>query len=221
MSFIGRDGGAVFVDLRLHPVHRVHNGGRGPRRACDLNEVKRDGRLRKPVPDSIPVPSAYEPGRENRDVEGPEGSGNVYTFAARERYALWRPVAVPERQVRDDEGPVHRGVKGDCQDHLDIPLFPEIIVSRPPGIYHTFSKGVSSWKLDASPCPAVPSSGRIISTFTRGSYKGTKAAKRAKRRRAMADEDRISRYQANLDDEQNSAYLYRVLADVESDERLS
>jgi hypothetical protein len=96
--------------------------------------------LRKPVPDSIPVPSAYEPGRENRDVEGPEGSGNVYTFAARERYALWRPVAVPERQVRDDEGPVHRGVKGDCQDHLDIPLFPEIIVSRPPGIYHTFSK---------------------------------------------------------------------------------
>jgi VIT1/CCC1 family predicted Fe2+/Mn2+ transporter len=55
----------------------------------------------------------------------------------------------------------------------------------------------------------------------RGSYQGIKAAKRAKRRRAMADEDRISRYQANLDDEQNSAYLYRVLADVESDERLS
>src|SRR5919199_3409406 len=140
MGFIGRDGGAVFVDLRLHPVHRVHDGGRGPRRACDLDEVKRDGRLRKPVPDSIPVPSAYEPGRENRDVEGPEGSGNVYTFAARKRYTLWRPVAVPERQVRDDEGPVHRGVKGDCQDHSDIPLFPKIIVSRPPGIYHTFSK---------------------------------------------------------------------------------
>ena len=37
----------------------------------------------------------------------------------------------------------------------------------------------------------------------------------------MTDEDRVSRYQANLDDEQNSAYLYRVLADVESDERLS
>jgi hypothetical protein len=61
----------------------------------------------------------------------------------------------------------------------------------------------------------------MISTFMGGSYKGTKAAKRAKRRRAMADEDRISRYQANLDDEQNSAYLYRVLADVEPDERLS
>ena len=30
----------------------------------------------------------------------------------------------------------------------------------------------------------------------------------------MADEDRISHYLANLDDEQDSAYLYRVLADV-------
>ena len=37
----------------------------------------------------------------------------------------------------------------------------------------------------------------------------------------MADEDPISRYRANLDDEQDSAYLYRVLADVEPDERLS
>ena len=37
----------------------------------------------------------------------------------------------------------------------------------------------------------------------------------------MADEDRISRYQTNLDDEQDSAYLYRVLADIESDERLA
>src|SRR5919202_1559784 len=37
----------------------------------------------------------------------------------------------------------------------------------------------------------------------------------------MTDEDRVSRYQANLVDEQNSAYLYRILADVESDERLS
>jgi VIT1/CCC1 family predicted Fe2+/Mn2+ transporter len=37
----------------------------------------------------------------------------------------------------------------------------------------------------------------------------------------MADEDRISRYRANLDDEKDSAYLYRVLAEVESDERLS
>src|ERR671938_668454 len=37
----------------------------------------------------------------------------------------------------------------------------------------------------------------------------------------MTDEDRVSRYQANLDDEQNSSYLYHVLADVESDERLS
>ena len=37
----------------------------------------------------------------------------------------------------------------------------------------------------------------------------------------MANEDPISRYRANLDDEQDSAYLYRVLADVEPDERLS
>jgi hypothetical protein len=37
----------------------------------------------------------------------------------------------------------------------------------------------------------------------------------------MADEDRISRYRASLEDEQNSAYLYRILADVEPDERLS
>ena len=37
----------------------------------------------------------------------------------------------------------------------------------------------------------------------------------------MADEDPISRYRANLDEEQDSAYLYRVLADVEPDERLS
>jgi vacuolar iron transporter family protein len=37
----------------------------------------------------------------------------------------------------------------------------------------------------------------------------------------MADEDRISRYQTNLEDEQDSAYLYRVLADVEPDEQLS
>lgn len=37
----------------------------------------------------------------------------------------------------------------------------------------------------------------------------------------MSDEDPISRYRANLDDEQDSAYLYRVLADVEPDERLS
>src|ERR687890_761121 len=37
----------------------------------------------------------------------------------------------------------------------------------------------------------------------------------------MADEDPISRYRANLDDEQDSAYLYRVLADVEPDERLA
>ena len=40
--------------------------------------------------------------------------------------------------------------------------------------------------------------------------------------KVKADEDRVSRYRrANLDDEQNSAYLYRILADVESDERLS
>jgi vacuolar iron transporter family protein len=39
--------------------------------------------------------------------------------------------------------------------------------------------------------------------------------------KVKADEDRVSRYRrANLDDEQNSAYLYRILADVESDERL-
>jgi VIT1/CCC1 family predicted Fe2+/Mn2+ transporter len=37
----------------------------------------------------------------------------------------------------------------------------------------------------------------------------------------MADEDRVSRYRANLHDEQDSSYLYRVLADVEPDERLS
>ena len=37
----------------------------------------------------------------------------------------------------------------------------------------------------------------------------------------MTDEDRIARYRANLDDERDSSYLYRVLADVESDERLS
>ena len=37
----------------------------------------------------------------------------------------------------------------------------------------------------------------------------------------MADEDRVSRYRANLEDEHNSAYLYRTLADVEPDERLS
>jgi hypothetical protein len=37
----------------------------------------------------------------------------------------------------------------------------------------------------------------------------------------MANEDPISRYRANLDEEQDSAYLYRVLADVEPDERLS
>ena len=37
----------------------------------------------------------------------------------------------------------------------------------------------------------------------------------------MADQERIPRYRANLDDEQDSAYLYRILADVESDERLS
>ena len=39
--------------------------------------------------------------------------------------------------------------------------------------------------------------------------------------KAMADEDRVFRYRANLDDEQNSAYLYRILVEVESDERLS
>jgi VIT1/CCC1 family predicted Fe2+/Mn2+ transporter len=37
----------------------------------------------------------------------------------------------------------------------------------------------------------------------------------------MADKDRISRYRANLDHEQDSACLYRVLADAEPDERLS
>jgi hypothetical protein len=37
----------------------------------------------------------------------------------------------------------------------------------------------------------------------------------------MTDEERISHYRSNLDDEQDSAYHYRVLADVESDERLS
>jgi vacuolar iron transporter family protein len=37
----------------------------------------------------------------------------------------------------------------------------------------------------------------------------------------MAGEDQVSRYRANLEDEQNSAYLYRILADVEPDERLS
>jgi rubrerythrin len=39
--------------------------------------------------------------------------------------------------------------------------------------------------------------------------------------KAMADEDRVFRYRANLDDEQDSAYLYRILVEVESDERLS
>jgi VIT1/CCC1 family predicted Fe2+/Mn2+ transporter len=37
----------------------------------------------------------------------------------------------------------------------------------------------------------------------------------------MGDEDQVSLYRANLKDEQDSAYLYRVLADVEPDERLS
>ena len=37
----------------------------------------------------------------------------------------------------------------------------------------------------------------------------------------MADVDRVFRYRANLDDEQNSAYLYRILVEVQSDERLS
>jgi len=37
----------------------------------------------------------------------------------------------------------------------------------------------------------------------------------------LTDEDRISRYLANLADERDSAYLYRVLADADSDERLS
>jgi hypothetical protein len=37
----------------------------------------------------------------------------------------------------------------------------------------------------------------------------------------MADEERVTRYRANLVDERNSAYLYRILADVEPDERLS
>ena len=39
--------------------------------------------------------------------------------------------------------------------------------------------------------------------------------------KAMTDEDRVFRYRANLDDEQNSAYLYRILVEVEFDERLS
>jgi RAB protein geranylgeranyltransferase component A len=39
--------------------------------------------------------------------------------------------------------------------------------------------------------------------------------------KAMADVDRVFRYRANLDDEQNSAYLYRILVEVQSDERLS
>jgi rubrerythrin len=39
--------------------------------------------------------------------------------------------------------------------------------------------------------------------------------------KVMADEGRVFRYRANLDDEQNSAYLYRILVEVESDERLS
>lgn len=37
----------------------------------------------------------------------------------------------------------------------------------------------------------------------------------------MAEEDRISRFRANLVDERDSAHLYRVLAELESDERLS
>jgi VIT1/CCC1 family predicted Fe2+/Mn2+ transporter len=37
----------------------------------------------------------------------------------------------------------------------------------------------------------------------------------------MDDNHLGSRYRANLEDEQNSAYLYRILADVEPDERLS
>ena len=37
----------------------------------------------------------------------------------------------------------------------------------------------------------------------------------------MVDEDQISRYRTNLEDEQDSAYLYRVLAEVEPDERIS
>jgi hypothetical protein len=37
----------------------------------------------------------------------------------------------------------------------------------------------------------------------------------------MGDKDQVSLYRANLEGEQDSAYLYRVLADVEPDERLS
>jgi VIT1/CCC1 family predicted Fe2+/Mn2+ transporter len=57
--------------------------------------------------------------------------------------------------------------------------------------------------------------GRVLNKARAYKYRQRKEA------RAMVDEDRISRYRANLDDEQDSAYLYHVLAEVESDERLS
>src|ERR671910_2039346 len=115
----------MFVDLRLRARGRVHDSGRRPAGAPNLDKVEGDGRLAQAVPDGVAVAPTDEPAGKHRHVEGPQSARDVYALAARERDALRRPVSVAERQARDDEGPVHGGVDSYGQDHLQTPpLFP-------------------------------------------------------------------------------------------------
>src|SRR3712207_11757 len=130
----------MFVDLRLRTRGRVDDSGRRPAGTPDLDEVEGDGRLAQAVPDGVAVAPADEPGGEHRDVEGPQSTRNVYALAARERDALRRPVPVTERQARDDEGPVHSGVKGYGQDHLRAPPLIPGPLPKVPTLYTTASR---------------------------------------------------------------------------------
>src|SRR5918994_7341660 len=134
----------MFVDLRLRARGRVHDSGRRPAGAPDLDEVEGDGRLTQAVPDGVAVAPADEPAGKHWHVEGPQSARDVYALAARERDALRRPVSVAERQARDDESPVHGGVESYGQDHLQTPpLFPGISSKGTPTVYYNFSKDTS------------------------------------------------------------------------------
>src|SRR3712207_4502709 len=74
--------GAVLVDFRLRPRHRVYDRGRGPGMLLDLDEIEGYGSLGEAVADRISVAPAGEASSQDRDTQSSEAPGHVYSLAA-------------------------------------------------------------------------------------------------------------------------------------------
>jgi len=111
------DVGAPLVDLGVRRRRRVDHRRRRPRLVGDADEVVEDRLRRQLLDDARARSPSREAGRDHRDVQSLERTGDVDALAPRERQPLARAVPLSELEVRHGQRAVDRRVEGDRDDH--------------------------------------------------------------------------------------------------------